>query len=117
MENTLCGATVYGGVLEFTSPSLDSAYLPQWMMDHLQVQDGAEIAFKHVDLPKGQFVQLQPVSSSWLVSCGCCCCVVVVVFCCSSCCFHIICCCCCVIVALVVGFHIICLFACLGHSL
>ena len=62
------GKVVYGGVLQFTSPSPDSAYLPQWMMEHLGVGDGEEVALKHVDLPKGKFVQLQPVSSSWLVS-------------------------------------------------
>ncbi len=68
MESGVSGRVVYGGVLQFTSPAPDSAYLPQWMMDHLEVQDGEEISFEHVDLPKGQFVQLQPVSSSWLVS-------------------------------------------------
>ena len=68
MESTVFGKTVYGGVLQFTSPAPDSAYLPQWMMEHLQAKDGEEVTFKHVDLPKGEFVQLQPVSSSWLVS-------------------------------------------------
>lgn len=68
MENTVFSKAVYGGVLQFTSPAPDSAYLPQWMMEHLQVKDGEEVTFKHVDLPKGEFVQLQPVSSSWLVS-------------------------------------------------
>ncbi len=68
MENALTGRTVYGGVLQFTSPSPNFAYLPQWMMEHLQVQDGDEVSFQNVDLPKGKFVRLQPVSSSWLVS-------------------------------------------------
>ena len=68
MESKVSGKFVYGGVLQFTSPSPDSAYLPQWMIEHLQVQEGDEVSFEHVDLPKGQFVRLQPVSSSWLVS-------------------------------------------------
>lgn len=32
---------------------------------------GTEVDFQHVDLPKGKFVQLQPVSSAWLVSITC----------------------------------------------
>ena len=28
---------------------------------------GDEVSFQHVDLPKGTFVRLQPVSSAWLV--------------------------------------------------
>ena len=46
MENIASGRAVYGGVLQFTSPTPDSAYLPQWMMEHLEVGDGDEIAFK-----------------------------------------------------------------------
>ena len=38
------------------------------MMDHLGAKEGQEMKFEHVDLPKGQFVRLQPVSSAWLVS-------------------------------------------------
>lgn len=38
------------------------------MMDHLGAKEGEEMKFEHVDLPKGQFVRLQPVSSAWLVS-------------------------------------------------
>ena len=68
MESLVSGKIVYGGVLQFTSPAPDSAYLPQWMLEHLGAAEGEEVAFNHVDLPKGKFVQLQPVSSSWLVS-------------------------------------------------
>lgn len=62
------GQLVYAGVLEFTSPSPEAAYLPQWMMEHLGAKEGEEMMFEHVDLPKGKFVRLQPVSSAWLVS-------------------------------------------------
>ncbi len=47
---------------------MDHGYLPQWMVDHLGVGEGEEVEFRHVELPKGQFVRLQPVSSAWLVS-------------------------------------------------
>ena len=68
LEHPSSGNTVHAGVLEFTSPLPDNGYLPQWMMDHLGVKDGEEVDFKHVELPKGKFVRLQPVSSAWLVS-------------------------------------------------
>ena len=55
-------------MLEFTSPTPEAGYLPQWMMDHLGVKEGEEMKFEYVDLPKRQFVMLQPVSSAWLVS-------------------------------------------------
>jgi hypothetical protein len=58
---------VNAGVLEFTSPEHNHAYLPQWMFEHLQIQEGQYVNFEHVELPKGTFVQLQPVSSAWLV--------------------------------------------------
>ena len=61
------GQSVFCGVLQFTAPTSDSAYLPHWMMDYLQANDGDIVTFSHVDLPKGTFVRLQPVSSAWLV--------------------------------------------------
>ena len=67
MEHPDSGQFVYAGVLEFTSPDPNAAYVPQWMMDYLGVKDGEEVLFEHVDLPKGEFVRLQPVSSAWLV--------------------------------------------------
>ena len=68
LEHPESGQLVYAGVLEFTSPTPEAGYLPQWMMDHLGAKEGEEMKFEHVDLPKGQFVRLQPVSSAWLVS-------------------------------------------------
>ena len=68
LEHPESGQLVYAGVLEFTSPTPEAGYLPQWMMDHLGAKEGEEIKFEHIDLPKGQFVRLQPVSSAWLVS-------------------------------------------------
>ena len=68
LEHPSSGEVVYAGVLEFNSPTPESAYLPQWMMDHLGAKEGEEMKFEHVELPKGKFVRLQPVSSAWLVS-------------------------------------------------
>jgi len=66
LEHPTSGRLVHAGVLDFTSPTSDACYLPQWMMDHLQASEGDEVLFAHVDLPKGTFVRLQPVSSAWL---------------------------------------------------
>ena len=84
-QNESSGKLVHAGVLEFTSSEPNVAFLPQWMFDHLEVVEGihsvhdvvpvlmfvfagGEVKFEYVDLPKGTFVQLQPVSSAWLVS-------------------------------------------------
>ena len=67
LEHPSSSEVVYAGVLEFTSPSPEVAFLPQWMMDHLGANEGEEMNFAHVELPKGKFVRLQPVSSAWLV--------------------------------------------------
>ena len=40
LENTATGACLYAGVLDFTSPVAEQAFIPQWMMDHLGASDG-----------------------------------------------------------------------------
>ena len=40
LEHPTSGRLVHAGVLEFTSPTSDAGYLPQWMMDHLQASEG-----------------------------------------------------------------------------
>ena len=40
LEHPTSGKLVHAGVLEFTSPTSDTGYLPQWMMDHLQASEG-----------------------------------------------------------------------------
>lgn len=47
---------------EFTSPS-SIAYLPQWMLKKLKLEEGDEINLKNIKLPKGEFLQLQPISN------------------------------------------------------
>ena len=62
------GKVVYAGVYDYSSPSPEMAYLPQWMMEHLGAGEGDEMIFEHVELPKGTLIRLQPISSTWLVS-------------------------------------------------
>ncbi|XP_019850911.1 PREDICTED: uncharacterized protein LOC100636770 isoform X1 [Amphimedon queenslandica] len=66
LENKAQNKMVHAGVLEFSNPTPNTAFLPQWMFDHLSVGEDHEVDFGYVDLPKGTFVQLQPVSSAWL---------------------------------------------------
>ena len=40
LENKATGACLYAGVLDFTSPVAEQAFIPQWMMDHLGVSNG-----------------------------------------------------------------------------
>lgn len=40
LENKATGAYLYAGVLDFTSPIPEQAFIPQWMMDHLGASDG-----------------------------------------------------------------------------
>ena len=39
-QNESCGKLVHAGVLEFTSSESNVAFLPQWMFDHLEVEEG-----------------------------------------------------------------------------
>lgn len=68
LTNPISGQFVYAGVKDFSSPSRDVAYLPQWMMEHLGASEGDQMIFEHVDLVPGTLVKLQPNSSTWLVS-------------------------------------------------
>lgn len=66
LTNLKTNQKLYLGVLEFTSKEINIAYIPKWISHHLGIADGEEVGFKHEDLPKGVFCQLQPLSSSWL---------------------------------------------------
>ena len=66
LKNLKTNEKLYVGVLEFTSPEVNKAYIPQWIFHHLGISEGDEVGFQHEDLPKGVFCQLQPLSSSWL---------------------------------------------------
>ena len=40
LENKASNKLVYAGVLEFSNPTPNTAFLPQWMFDHLSVGEG-----------------------------------------------------------------------------
>lgn len=66
LTNPANGKVIHAGVLDFTSPEAKVAYAPTWMMDFLGVSDGQAVELQAVNLPKGRFCQLQPLSPSWL---------------------------------------------------
>lgn len=53
------------GVLEFIAEE-GRVYLPQWMMETLQVSAGSLIEIESVDLPSGSFVKIEPQSTDFL---------------------------------------------------
>ncbi|ODV98016.1 hypothetical protein PACTADRAFT_14498 [Pachysolen tannophilus NRRL Y-2460] len=65
LENEALGIKTHSGVLEFVAEE-GRAYLPQWMMETLQVQPGSLIKVANADLPSGSFVRIQPQSEEFL---------------------------------------------------
>jgi ubiquitin fusion degradation protein 1 len=59
INNTLTGTISHCGVLEFTS-EIRAAYIPDWMMDSLTLDNGAEASFTLRSLPKLTFVKFKP---------------------------------------------------------
>lgn len=55
----------HGGVLEFIAEE-GRVYLPQWMMDTLEVQPGSLLKVSTTDVPLGNFVKLEPQSVDFL---------------------------------------------------
>ncbi|KAI8837694.1 ubiquitin fusion degradation protein UFD1-containing protein [Chytriomyces cf. hyalinus JEL632] len=55
----------HAGVLEFIAEE-GKAYLPQWMMTTLLIEEGSLARIKNVSLPLGRFVKLQPQSVDFL---------------------------------------------------
>ena len=55
----------YCGCSAFDAPD-DVMYLPFWIMAKLGVDEGDEVEFRSARLPKGTFVQLQPVAAAWI---------------------------------------------------
>ena len=56
---------VYGGVKEFSSTSIDTMQLPQWMLESLQLdptQQQQRVIIKLSPLPKGTWAKLRPLS-------------------------------------------------------
>ncbi|QEU60223.1 Ufd1 [Kluyveromyces lactis] len=59
------GKVTHGGVLEFIAEE-GRVYLPQWMMETLQIQPGSVLQICSTDVPLGQFVKLEPQSVDFL---------------------------------------------------
>lgn len=58
------GNKTHCGVLEFTATE-GTCGLPFWMMKNLEIEEGGFINVKSVNLQKGTFVKLQPMSSAF----------------------------------------------------
>lgn len=53
------------GVLEFTAPE-GQCYVPQWIMDQLELSPGHIVRVRNTSLPKGTYVKLRPCSVEFL---------------------------------------------------
>eukprot|EP00051_Salpingoeca_urceolata_P005987 m.79646 g.79646 ORF g.79646 m.79646 type:complete len:1116 (+) comp14633_c0_seq2:45-3392(+) len=66
----LCNPTnnkvIHAGVLDFTAPDVGTAFVPDWMLNHLEAIDGDVVRVRAVRLPKGVACQLQPLDASWM---------------------------------------------------
>ncbi|KAF3454680.1 hypothetical protein FNV43_RR05128 [Rhamnella rubrinervis] len=65
LNNPTAGRVTHCGVLEFVADE-GLIYLPDWMMDHMLLQDGEIVEVKNTSLVKGTNVKLQPHTSDFL---------------------------------------------------
>lgn len=65
LSTTNTGKHTHSGVLEFTADE-GRCYLPDWMMDTLDISAGTVIKIETTDLPQGSFVKLEPQSTDFL---------------------------------------------------
>ncbi|KAL8272644.1 hypothetical protein Esti_003432 [Eimeria stiedai] len=63
--NTAKDRLTHCGVLEFVSEE-GTCYMPYWMMQNLDLEEGGLVSVTNVSLPKGTFVQLQPLENEFL---------------------------------------------------
>lgn len=59
IKNPLTQQLTHCGVMEFSAEE-GKCYVPYWMMENLNVENGGLINLRNVTLPKGSFVQLRP---------------------------------------------------------
>lgn len=59
LTNEAGGVRTHSGVLEFVAEE-GRVYIPQWMMQTLQLQPGTLLKVASCDLPNGQFVKIEP---------------------------------------------------------
>lgn len=65
LTNESANLRTHSGVLEFVAEE-GRAYIPQWMMDTLQLPPGSLVKIASCDLPNGNFVKLEPQSVDFL---------------------------------------------------
>ncbi|KAI1614831.1 ubiquitin fusion degradation protein UFD1-domain-containing protein [Exophiala viscosa] len=63
--NGNAGKTTHAGVLEFIAEE-GRIYLPQWLMNTLDLDPGDLLQIRSTDLPPGKFIKLQPQSPAFL---------------------------------------------------
>lgn len=65
IENVKENIQTHVGVLEFSSPIPSYAYLPEWLMQHLMLQNGQQIRLTLAQLPLGTHIKFKPQSSDF----------------------------------------------------
>ncbi|XP_045826618.1 ubiquitin recognition factor in ER-associated degradation protein 1-like [Trifolium pratense] len=65
LNNPSAERTTHCGVLEFTADE-GIAYLPNWMMEDMLIEEGGIVSLKSTSLVKGKFVKFQPHSKEFL---------------------------------------------------
>ncbi|KAJ1670524.1 ubiquitin fusion degradation protein, partial [Spiromyces aspiralis] len=65
ITNTRTGEYSHAGVLEFTS-EMGRVWLPEWMMEKLQIRERDMVEIMNVTLPKCKFTKLEPQSVDFL---------------------------------------------------
>lgn len=65
LTNEALNLKTHSGVLEFVAEE-GRVYIPQWMMETLQLQPGSLIKIANCDLPNGRFVKIEPQSVDFL---------------------------------------------------
>uniref|UniRef100_A0AC35FUY5 Ubiquitin fusion degradaton protein n=1 Tax=Panagrolaimus sp. PS1159 TaxID=55785 RepID=A0AC35FUY5_9BILA len=53
------------GVLEFLAEE-GKCYLPSWMMEHLHLDEGAQVSIQYVNLPSATYAKFKPMSTDFL---------------------------------------------------
>eukprot|EP00808_Paulinella_micropora_P005333 g28077.t1 len=66
LRNTSVGKISHCGVLEFSAPDKDHAFLPKWMMENMFLEDGSPLQIKLKPLPKATSLKLQPKETDFL---------------------------------------------------
>ncbi|OII71986.1 ubiquitin fusion degradation protein 1 [Cryptosporidium andersoni] len=65
VQNSLKHKVTHSGVLEFVAEE-GTCYMPYWMMQNLELQEGDIVNITNTSLSKGTYVKLQPLSMEFL---------------------------------------------------